>query len=104
MKYHHGCSALRRLHTYSATDVPSGLRTRRAAERRRIRIPTPAERRPAYGGELPTKCKPQTRGGPLPCSNFPCGTKPKGRGGGAPNGGWAPPLVPWAKGEAPSFP
>src|SRR3954470_21841400 len=62
MKYHHRCSASRRLHTYSATDVPSGLRTWRAAERRQIRIPTPAERRPVYGGELQSKCKLQTRG------------------------------------------
>src|SRR3954465_1724456 len=32
------------------------------AEERRIRIPTPAERWPAYGGELQSKCKLQTRG------------------------------------------
>src|SRR3954469_10524465 len=38
------------------------------------------------------------QGGLPPSSNFPCGTKPKGRGGGAPYGGWAPPLAPWTKG------
>src|SRR3954451_22731945 len=45
------------------TRRPSGLRTRRAAERRWIRIPIPAARRRAYGGENPqTKCRLQTRG------------------------------------------
>src|ERR1043165_8939305 len=44
------------------------------------------------------------QGGLPPSSNFPCGTKPKGRGGGAPYGGWAPPLAPWAKGGASLLP
>src|SRR3954466_14031107 len=35
------------------TRRPSGLRTSRAAERRWIRIPIPAARRRAYGGENP---------------------------------------------------
>src|SRR3954465_8486796 len=44
------------------TRRPSGLQTSRAAERRWIRIPIPAARRRAYGGEIPTKCSLQTRG------------------------------------------
>src|SRR4051812_20009822 len=44
------------------TRRPSGLRTRRAAERRWIQIPIPAVRRRAYGGKSPTKCRIQTRG------------------------------------------
>ena len=47
MKYHHKCIASKRLYTYNTIDVPSGPRTRRAAEERRIQISTPAERRPA---------------------------------------------------------
>ena len=41
------------LHAYGVPDVPSGFQTRRASERKWIRIPIPATRRRAYGGEIP---------------------------------------------------
>src|SRR3954463_12037787 len=47
------------------TRRPSGLRTRRAVERRRIRIPIPAARRRAYGGEIPNPVQPPNKGSPL---------------------------------------
>ena len=49
---------------YGATNVPSGIRTRRAAERRWIRIPTPAPRRRAYGGETPNQVHAPNNGNP----------------------------------------
>src|SRR3954464_8083904 len=115
------CSASKSLYMYGTIDVPPGPRTRRAAEERRIRIPTPAERRPAYGRELQSKCKLQTRGvrsrkekgreemivcwkkggtppyigqgGGASSSPRPCGTKPKGGGGCTVQGGGLP--LPW---------
>src|SRR4051812_33067844 len=116
------------LHTYGVSDVPPGLRTRSAAERRWIRIPIPVARRRAYGGEIPNLVQTPNKGSPLkgrrkekerdqcyqekghatppyisqggvpPSLNFPCGTKPKGRGGVRDKGVWPPPLAQWAKG------
>src|SRR3954463_7407566 len=47
------------------TRRPSGLRTRRAAERRWIRIPIPASRRRAYDGEIPSQVQPPNKGSTL---------------------------------------
>src|SRR4051812_35335748 len=132
MKYHHRCSSSKRLYTYSTIDVPSGPRTRRATEERRIRIPTLVERRRAMvenskpgadskqgesaivrrrrGREIvwvgKRGCTPPYIGqGGMPSSSPPpCGTKPP-RGGSAPaKGGWAPPLGAKPKGVKPPPP
>src|ERR1041385_518412 len=66
MKQHHRCSASKRLYTYGTIDVPPGPRTRRAAEERRIRIPTPAERRPALWWRTPVQVQTPNKGSPLP--------------------------------------
>src|SRR3954464_7248546 len=47
------------------TRRPSGLRTRRTAERRWIRIPIPAAQRRAYGGEIPNPVQTPNKGSPL---------------------------------------
>src|SRR3954471_21766048 len=60
------CSASKRLYTYGTIDVPPGPRTRRAAEERRLRIPTPAERRPALWWRTPNKVQTPNKGSPLP--------------------------------------
>src|SRR3954471_11011561 len=60
------CSASKRLYTYGTIDVPPGPRTRRAAEERRLRIPTPAERRPALWWRTPILVQTPKKGSPLP--------------------------------------
>src|ERR1041385_3574395 len=47
------------------TRPPFGLRTSRAAERRWIRIPIPAARRRAYGGEISNLVHTPYKGSPL---------------------------------------
>src|SRR3954463_14474116 len=59
-------SASKRLYTYGTIDVPPGPRTRRAAEERRLQIPTPAERRPALWWRTPIQVQTPNKGSPLP--------------------------------------
>src|SRR3954469_13967497 len=66
IKKHHRCGASKRLYTYNTIEVPPGPRTRRAAEERRIRIPTPAERRPALWWRTPNQVQTPNKGSPLP--------------------------------------
>src|ERR1041385_2844101 len=66
MKQHHRCSASKRLYTYGTIDVPPGPRTKRAAEERCIRIPTPAERGPALWWRTPVQVQTPNKGSPLP--------------------------------------
>src|SRR3954463_13952146 len=60
------CSASKRLYTYDTIDVPPEPRTRGAAEERRLRIPTPAERRPALWWRTPIQVQNPNKGSPLP--------------------------------------
>src|SRR3954463_5865030 len=60
------CSASKRLYTYDTIDVPPEPRTRRAAEERGLRIPTPAERRPALWWRTPIQVQTPNKGSPLP--------------------------------------
>src|SRR3954468_14677760 len=60
------CSASKRLYTYGTIDVPPGPRTRRVAKERRLRIPTPAERRPALWWRTTVQVQTPNKGSPLP--------------------------------------
>src|SRR3954469_20591095 len=66
IKKHHRCGASKRLYTYNTIDVPPGPRTRRAAEERRIRISTPAERRPDLWRRNQVQVQTPNKGRPLP--------------------------------------